>query len=327
MDAFNEEAWPASFDDEEIDEIIWSEIKDSTSRGDFVSYMIHRPRIPGHRPEAQKRLEEVEMTQSEPTGYERAVKKIYDLAEGGDPAAMFHIGKMYVHGIGVPQSMKEAEAWYLRAIAVGEMRAHCNMGWLYLYGFDTIPQNKEKAYELLSVGAENGIYIAKASIGIMALTGDGVPQDVERGLHLLEEAFTEGYTNAGNHLADVYFLGQHVPQDNEKGVAWLEKVVERGDERTMAILGHNLIIGAYGKTDAVKGVALLQQSIEKNYVPAYLWIGNLYRHGQGLPRDLDMARAWFQKGLQEGNTGCSQALESLQEEMEAQPEPGSHLKH
>lgn len=327
MDVFNEEVWPVHFDDQEIDEIIWAEIKDSTSRGDFVSYMIHRPRVPGHRDEAQKRMQEIEMTQSQPTGYPKAIKKIYGLAENGDPAAMFHMGKLYVHGIGVPQSMKDAENWYLRAIDAGEMRAHCNLGWIYLYGFDTIPQDKQKAYELLTVGAENGVYVAKASIGLMALTGDGCPQDTERGLRLLEEAFEEGYTNAGNHLADAYFLGQHIPLDQSKGLEWLEKVVERGDERTMAILGHHLITGAYGKTDVVKGVELLQQSIEKNYVPAYLWIGNLYRQGQGVQRDLDMARAWYEKGLSEGNTGCSLALESLKQEMEEHPASGPQLTH
>lgn len=327
MDVFNEEVWPSRFDDREIDEIIWSAIKNSTSRGDFVSYMIHRPRIPGHREEAQKRLEEMESTQSEPIGYPRAIKRIHEMAENGNPAAMFHMGKLHVHGIGVPQSMKEAEAWYLRAIDAGEMRAHCNMGWLYLYGFNTIPQNQEKAYELLSIGAENGVYIAMASIGLMALTGDSCPHDPERGLQLLEDAFEAGYNNAGNHLADAHFLGQQVPQDYAKGLAWLSKVAERGDERTMAILGHYLITGTYGKTDVVNGVSLLQRAIEKNYVPAYLWIGNLYRHGQGVIRDLNMAKAWYEKGVSEGNTGCNQALESLVQELDDLASSGSQLKH
>lgn len=327
MDMFSNEVWPSYFDDHIIDEIIWSEIKDSPSRGDFVSYLIHKPQKSRYRESAQQRLEEMENIQSEPIGYPRAVARILAMAEAGDPTAIFHMGKLHVHGIGATQSLIEAEKWYQRGIEAGDIRSHCNLGWIYLYGFDVIPPNKAEAFRLLSIGAEKGVIPAKASVALMLLTGDHCSADPERAVQLLEEAFEEGYNNAGNHLADAYYLGQYLPKDMKKSLEWLSKVADRGDERTMAILGNHLITGAYGIKDPSRGVALFQQAIEKNYVPAYLWIGNLYRHGQGLPCDLDMAKAWFENGLAAGNTGCQQALDTLKKEMEKENSASRSLKH
>ena len=311
MDLFNEEVWPATFDDREIDDIIWSEIKDSDSRGDFICYQIHRPQQGRHRNEAIARLEEIEGGDRTPIGYGRAVMRIQALAESGDPKAMFHMGKLAVHGIGLPQDMRVAEAWYKKAIAAGEMRAACNLGWIYQYGFGEIAPDKEEAFRLLSMGAECGINVARASLGNMLLAGEGRPADPDQGLHFLEEAFEGGYTNAANLLADAYLGGKHIPQNIEMGHEWLGKGAATGDERTMAILGYYLVAGTHGKTDVGRGLALLHAAIEKNYVTAYLWIGKFYRDGQGVERNLVIAQDWFERGAEAGNTACERALAEL----------------
>ncbi len=311
MDMFNEAVWPSFFDDREIDDIVWSEIKDSSARGDFVCYLIHRPQKSQHRDEVQARLKVMENSDQLPAGYARAAERIRALAEAGNATAMFHMGKLYVHGIGLPQDMREAESWYRRGIAAGDMRSHCNLGWIYLYGFGDIPPNKEEAFRLLSIGADGGVFVAKASVGLMLLNGDGCEADPQRGLRMLEEAFNEGYNNAGNHLSDAYFLGKHVPQNLEQGHEWLAKVAERGDERSMAILGHYLVSGSHGKTDVARGLQLLHDAIDRNYLPAYQWLGNLYRDGTGVERNQVKAWEWYEKGSAAGNTGCDLALAAL----------------
>lgn len=326
MDMLNEAVWPELFDDREIDDIVWQEIKDSPSRGDFICYLIHRLQKAQHVEEAQSRLRTLDGVDPTPIGYARAVERILALAESGNPTAMFHMGKLHVHGIGVPQSMHDAESWYLRGIAAGDMRSHCNLGWIYLYGFNEIRENKAEAFRLLSVGAANGVHVAKASVGLMLLAGDGCEANPERGLQMLEEAFAEGYNNAGNHLSDAYFLGKLVPKDAEKGHAWLEKVAARGDWRSMAILGHYLVSGSHGKTDIAQGLDLLQQAIKHEYLPAYQWIGNLYRDGSGVERDLEKALAWYEKGSAAGNTGCDLALATLKLTT-APPVSGSDTVH
>lgn len=327
LDIFNEDVWPATFDDGDIDDIIWEEIKDSASRGDFICYQIHRPQKGKHREEARAKLDTLEGGDRTPVGYARAVERIRKLAEKGDPKAMFHMGKLHVHGIGVPQDMVAALAWYQKAGEMGEMRANCNLGWIYLYGFGTIPANKQEAFRLLTLGAESGVSPAKASLGLMYLTGDGIPADRERGVQLLRESFEAGYTNAGNQLADAYLAGKYLPRDIEAGHEWLFKVAATGDEKTMAMLGYYLVAGTHGKVDTGRGILLLEQATEKEFVPAYLWIGNLYRHGQGVARDLDKAREWFEKGAEVGNTGCDKALAEMMEEATPPNAPTSSSLH
>lgn len=327
LDIFNEDVWPSTFDDREIDDIIWEEIKDSESRGDFICYLLHRPQKAQHREEAQARLKELQTLDRTPIGYARAVSRIRAQAEKGDPKAMFHMGKLHVLGIGIPQDMVSAVAWYEKAIERGEMRACCNLGWIYLYGFGVIRANKKEAFRLLSLGAENGMYIANASLGLMFLTGDAVPVDQQRGLKLLQDSFEEGYTNAGNHLADAYFTGKYVPRDLDTGHEWLSKVAARGDEKAMGILGYYLVAGSYGQTDVTRGIALLEQAIEKQHMPAYTWIGNFYRHGQGVARDLNKAREWFEKGSEAGNTGCDKALAEMMNEATPPTAPSSSSIH
>ena len=327
MDIFNEDVWPPFFDDRDIDDIIWEEIEDSESRGDFICYLLHRPQKAQHREEAQAKLEVLETLDRTPVGYTRAVQRIRALAEKGDPKAMFHMGKMHVIGIGVPQDTVSGIAWYEKAIELGEMRACCNLGWIYLYGFEKIPPNKEEAFRLLSMGAENGVYIAKASLGQMYLAGDSVPVNIELGLKLLTESFDEGYTNAGNHLADAYFSGRFFPQDLDAGHEWLNKLAERGEAQALGVLGFYLVAGSYGQTDVPRGISLLEQAIEKEHMPAYVWLGNFYRRGQGVEQDLEKARQWFEKGSAAGNTDCDKILAEMMDEATPPGAAGSSSVH
>ena len=302
------------FDDSVIDKIIWEEIAQSTSKGDFVCYMIHEPIGSRHRDEAKARMASIGPQRDiAPASYGRAVERIRQLAESGDPVATFHMGKIHALGISIPQNLPLAVEWYEKAMALGDPRSHANLGWFYQSGYG-VPVNKKRAFELLSFGADNGIHSAKATIGIMRLTGEGCDANPELGLLLLEEAFDAGVVAAGNHLADTYFAGTVVRRDMEKGHEWLFRVAEQGDERTMAILGHYLVAGTHGKTDIPRGLSLLEAAIEKEYLPAFLWVGSLYKNGTGVEQDTEKAAQWYQRGIEAGNFDCVAALALLENE-------------
>ncbi|MEO5354361.1 MAG: sel1 repeat family protein, partial [Magnetococcus sp. XQGC-1] len=52
-------------------------------------------------------------------------------AEGGDPIAQTTMGALYRHGIGVPQSDKDAAQWYLKAANQGDAGAQTVVGVMY----------------------------------------------------------------------------------------------------------------------------------------------------------------------------------------------------
>ena len=294
--------------DNEIDDIIWSEIESSDSHGDFVCYAVHAPYKAKYLENAKARIESGKYLDNlAPVRYLKAVERIEKLAGTGDPAATFHMGKIYAIGIAVPQNVPKAVEWYEKAIALGEPRAYANLGWFYQSGYG-VPTDKSKAFELLSFGAENGVLSAKAAIGMMLLNGEGCTLNPELGFQKLEESFNSGYLNAGNHISDVYFEGKLVPGDIELAHEWLQKVADSGDERSMAILGHYLVTGSHGKTDTAKGLDLLEQATRLQYLPAYLWLGTLYKKGLGVELDAEKAIEWFKKGIKAGCRDCQIAL-------------------
>lgn len=297
--------------DNEIDDIIWSEIESSDSHGDFVCYVVHSPYKAKYLENAKTHIDSKKYLDNlAPVNYFKAISRIEKLAESGDPSATFHMGKIHALGIAVQQSLPKGIEWYEKAIALGEPRAHANLGWLYQSGYG-VPLDKSKAFELLSFGAENGVLSARAAIGIMLLSGEGCSENVEQGIQKLQDAFEGGYLNAGNHLSDIYFEGKFLPQNIELGHEWLMKVTNCGDERTMAILGHYLITGSHGKTDIPEGLELLVRATELNYLPAYLWLGTLYKKGQGLEPDAEKAIEWFKKGIKAGCRDCMIALNMM----------------
>lgn len=75
-----------------------------------------------------------------------------------------------------------------------------------------------------------------------------------------------------------------------------------------AILGHYLVTGSHGKTDTAKGLDLLEQATRLQYLPAYLWLGTLYKKGLGVELDAEKAIEWFKKGIKAGCRDCQIAL-------------------
>ena len=159
----------AKHPDDEIDDIIWSEIGSSDAKGDFICYVIHSPVNAKFLGQAQARIDTQTDTDSlAPVNYFKAIERIRLLALEHHPAATFHMGKIHALGIAVTQDLAEGVRWYEKAIALGEPRAYANLGWLYQSGYG-VPADTSKAFELLSYAGEHGILSARATVGMMLL--------------------------------------------------------------------------------------------------------------------------------------------------------------
>jgi uncharacterized protein len=74
------------------------------------------------------------------------------LAERGVAKAQTHLGFMYAHGRGVPQSYVEAARWYCRAATQDEATAQYMLGLLYDKG-QGVPENRVEAHKWLNLAA------------------------------------------------------------------------------------------------------------------------------------------------------------------------------
>lgn len=306
-----ESIWPDTYDDREIDNLIWVEIRLSESAGDFASYLVHRPQKAQYIAQAKHRYEAIdEALDSNPILYFKAIARIKALAELGDAGAMFHLGKIYSIGIAEEQDFDGAVQWYQQSVTKGDVRAHCNLGWMYQSGFG-VEKDLLRGFELLKIGSDAGVLEAQATIAIMLLSGDGCDPDIPLSFRMLEDAFDAGYNNAANCLADIYFSGAFVEKNIDNAFAWLSAGADRGDLRTMAILGHYLVTGSHGVSDVGRGVGYLYAAVNRSYPEAHLWLAALYEEGKAIERNPEMAQMLYEKGASLGDESCQFSLSRL----------------
>ena len=73
-------------------------------------------------------------------------------AERGDPAAEYKLGLAYDVGVGAPQDLAQAAAWYERAAEQGHAGAQFSLGLMYANGRG-VPQDLVRAHMWLNLAA------------------------------------------------------------------------------------------------------------------------------------------------------------------------------
>lgn len=124
--------------------------------------------------------------------YVTAVKEWRPLAEEGNAEAQFHLGALYYHGEGVPQSNAEAARWYRRA-------------------------------------ADRGHAAAQHNLGVMHYTGEGMPEDHREALRWFQRAAARGHGPAQYNLGVMYAQGQGTPQNHVQAYVWFSLAAARNE--------------------------------------------------------------------------------------------------
>ena len=111
-------------------------------------------------------------------------------ADHGDASAQFALGVRYAFGLGVPQDVTQAVAWYRKA-------------------------------------ADQGLASAQYNLGVRYADGQGVPQDVTQAVAWFRKAADQGDADAQFNLGAMYFKGEGVPQDHVEAHKWCNLAASR----------------------------------------------------------------------------------------------------
>lgn len=117
------------------------------------------------------------------------------LAQAGDAAAMYEVGRMYELGRGTEPDMKKAVQWYERALNKGQNNARAHLGVLYYEGTG-VNRDLKKAVGLLQPAAQAGNPTAQFYLGRMYEQGEGLRHDPNQAMYWYKQA-----ANGGNYLA------------------------------------------------------------------------------------------------------------------------------
>lgn len=134
------------------------------------------------------------------------------LAEKGSADAAFNLAQAYKLGRGVPADLAAAQRYYEQAARGGHLEAQTSLGLLLFQN-----GNRSGAMRWLKAAAEAGEPRAMLVYGTALFNGDGVPEDRIRAYAMVSRAAAQGMAPAHATLSE---MDQLIPlEERKKGVA------------------------------------------------------------------------------------------------------------
>ena len=201
--------------------------------------------------------------------------QIKTFAENGQPEFQFMLGRCYANGTGTEKNMDEALKWYTASADKGFYKAQNNLAVMYMEG-KGVEKNYEKARFWLNKALEKNKTYPNLGLGIICIEESG---DYKSALKYFKAAEKAG----GNEVVSAYALIGKVYADEESGMCNYKKAAD------------------YFTKAANRGNVSCQYAL-----------GEFYRDGLGVKKDLSEAKKWFKYASLNGDEDALQALEELE---------------
>lgn len=251
----------------------------------------------------------LEDTEVEKTDNSSALNFFNLAAEQNNPIGLTGLGMMYLEGRGVEMDLKKAKTYFSRAADLGWMEGQLQLGVMYLNGVG-VKQNFRSALKYFHLAAQSGHILAYYYLAEMHAAGYGILRSCPIAVELYKsvaergkwsEYLVSGYNKfqAGKyfHAFVVYALlaelGYEVAQSNaaymlEKGLSGL----------TIS-----------DKERYFRAFNYWRRSAQQGYSQAYVKMGDYYYYGTGVLQDFEAAAIQYR--LASGEFGNPQALYNL----------------
>lgn len=109
--------------------------------------------------------------------YETSLAECQPLADEGNAAAQFCVGRLYANGFGVPMDDVQALHWYGAAAEQGHAEAQHSLGVMHANGWG-VEMNDDRAADYYRLSAVQGFVPAVMSLAQICHRGMGVKEDV-----------------------------------------------------------------------------------------------------------------------------------------------------
>jgi TPR repeat protein len=181
------------------------------------------------------------------------------LAEGGNAAVMFRLGRMYATGIGVARDEAEAVAWYRKGASGGNLNAKTALAVALLDGRG-VDKDQPEGVRLLREAADKNNYEAMYRIGVILADGKIVAKDAAEAMRLFTKGAEAGYVPAMLDLAMLYNSGEGAPADPIKAAMWYKRAADLGNTAGMVNLGFMHQQGRGVERNDITAVALYRKA-------------------------------------------------------------------
>lgn len=142
-------------------------------------------------------------------------------AQEGDAIAQYGLGVYYAYGAPVLDPKKGAE-WLKKSAAQNYVQAMPELGHLYRWG-EGVPQSYKDAFAWYYCGAMLGDATSAQQLGILYKAGQGTEKNDNEAFAWLSYAAEKGEPYAQWNLADLYLSGRGVKKNAGEALQWYRK--------------------------------------------------------------------------------------------------------
>ena len=182
---------------------------------------------------------------------------LFSIAESGDPAAQYWLGRIYEAGKLVPLDKQKSTYWYQKSADRGDAPAK------YWVCGKLADQDSLEHERCMWRAAENGVPEVQFWLGVAFEQNlwFGVTDKVEA-LKWYKRAAEGGQPDAENELGVHYRDGDGIEQNYVQAAHWFRKAAEHVPDLGGAGQGRNNLGNLYAEG----------QGVPKDYVQAYMWL-------------------------------------------------------
>jgi len=155
--------------------------------------------------------------------FQTAINEWRGPAAKGDADAQFNLGQAYKLGRGVPQDLKQAEAWYKKAADQGHLQANDNYGLILFQN-----NRRSEALPYLQASAQRGEPRAQYVLGTGHFNGDFVEKDWIKAYALMTRASAQQLPQATSNLAQ---MDRFIPIEDRRRAIELAGQMEQDEKR------------------------------------------------------------------------------------------------
>jgi TPR repeat protein len=180
----------------------------------------------------------------------------------------------------------------LEVAARDDVEAIVELALAYAEGDWGVVEDAKKCFHWTNLAALAGSAYAAWTLAHYYGVGKGCEVSVERHLHWKERALA-----SGDPLTHIWL---RMPTGSEEMIGALTKLAEGGSLHAQNQLGTFRVMGTFHYPTMQKGVEWLTKAAERNRTQAQYVLGEAYREGNGVKRDLAKAFYWHERAAIQG---------------------------
>jgi TPR repeat protein len=251
---------------------------------------------------------------------------------------------------GMPQDHTRAVEIWTEAAARGSVEARYSRAVCLREGRGVSVDAAMALAEMRGLADTEDYALAHYAAAIMLSTGEGAEPDLEGAFHYFQQSARGGITPALHNLGNAYASGLGTPADPTKALLYYEGAVEAGDpfakftlgtwlyhgrgelvidkvrafqlQKEAAEEGHPgamfntgaaLMEGSVVEKDLLGAAGWFEKAMDRNVIQGAVNLGNMHRHGAGVPRDLRKALEIFCRFASDNEVCAQLALDTEQQ--------------